>query len=66
MILNVFKIKSCVQVIGVHGEQCIKDMLDFFDIKRRIGIKKFGAKLFIKDLGVYVFTQQGYKFGQRF
>ena len=55
-----------MQVIGVYGKQCIKDVLDLFDIKGTIGIKKVGAELLIKDVGIYVFTQQGCKFGQHF
>ena len=64
VILNMFKIKSGVQIIGMYGQQCIKDVLDFFDVKGAIGVKKFAAQLLIKDLGVNAFTHQGHKLGQ--
>ena len=51
-----FKIKSGVQIIGMYAKQCIKDVLDLFDVKGAIGIKKFGTQLLVKDLGVYVLT----------
>jgi hypothetical protein len=59
-----FKIKSCVQIIGMYGKQCIKDVLDLFDVKGAISIKKFGTQLLVKYLGVYVLTYQGRKLGQ--
>ena len=54
MILNMFKIKCRVQVVGVHGKQCRQDGFDFLDIKRAIGIKKLAAQLVVKDFGVDV------------
>ena len=56
------KIKSHVQVIGMYGQQRIQDVLDFWDVKGAIGIKKIATELLIKDLRVDVFRQQGRKF----
>ena len=56
MIMNMFEIKCRVQVIGVRGEQCGEDGVNFLDIKRTIGIKKLAAQLMVKDFGVNVLT----------